>query len=218
MRSRFVKEQLRIFYDACAFLRILFNRPGMVANAFKPVFTHERLRLARSVLKAGVGIFILLLGIGTYANFENEPYKLPKTPGLAGAYGLYNVREFTFNNQVIPYSNSNTNRWQNVVFEKWATVSIKTARPVKIDISNGDGFHQADIDRNFESEGVGGRHYYAYEADTLHHSLLLRNKNKNHFGESFSLQYHFQPDSSIVVQGVNEKNDSIYAVKKLHFA
>ncbi|HUP14060.1 MAG TPA: hypothetical protein VM187_17690, partial [Niastella sp.] len=148
----------------------------------------------------------------TYTNFTKAPYKIPSTPGLTGAYGFYNVREFRFNNQPVPYSTTDSNRWQNVIFEKWATGSIKIARPVKIDNSTGDTYHKADIDRNFESAGVGGRHYYAYEADTLQHSLLFRNKNPHHAGEFYKLQYNFLNDSTIVLQGVNEKNDSIYAV------
>ena len=159
-----------------------------------------------------MAIFVLLLGIATYASFTNDPYKIPATPGLQGAYGFYNVREFKFNNQIIPYSTTDSNRWQNVIFEKWATASIRIARPVKIDETNGDAYHKNDIDRNFESAGVGGRHYYAYDADVARQTLLLRNKNKNHFGETFRLQYNFLNDSTIVVQGANEKNDSVYAV------
>ena len=120
--------------------------------------------------------------------------------------------EFKFKNQIIPYSTINSNRWQNVIFEKWDTASIRIARPVKIDETNGDAYHKNDIDRNFESAGVGGRHYYAYDADVARQTLLLRNKNKNHSGETFRLQYNFLNDSTIVVQGANEKNDSVYAV------
>ncbi len=131
---------------------------------------------------------------------------------MKNAYGFYNVREFRLNNRVIPYSTTDQDRWQDVVFEKWATASIKIARPIKIDRSTGDEYHKADLDRDFESAGVGGRHYYAYSADTITKSLVLINKNKNHRGELFDLHYSIPNDSTIVVQGVNEKKDTVYAV------
>ena len=208
----FVIAFVLFLYDAPRLYRLLVQKKYTVANAFKPVFASETLRKTRNVLRTGVAVFIALLAFATYTNFTHTPYKIPSTPGLKGAYGFYNVREFRFNNQPIPYSTTDSNRWQNVIFEKWATTSIKIARPVKIDVSNGDAYHKADIDRNYESAGVGGRHYYAYEADTVHQSLVFRNKNKNHAGEFYRLQYNLLNDSTIVLQGVNEKNDSIYAI------
>lgn len=208
----FVIAFILFLYDAPRLYRLLIQKKYTAANAFTPVFATGAVRKTRNILKTGAVVFIVLLAFATYTNFIKAPYKIPSTPGLTGAYGFYNVREFRFNNQLIPYSTNDSNRWQNVVFEKWATSSIKIARPVTIDNSTGDAYHKADIDRNFESAGVGGRHYYAYEADTVQHSLLFRNKNLNHAGEFYKLQYHFQNDSTIVLQGVNEKNDSIYAV------
>lgn len=208
----FVIAVVLFSYDVPRLYRLLVQRKFTVANSFKPVYSTEKLRRARRVLRTGMAVFLLLLGIATYANFTKAPYKIPKTPGLEGTYGFYNVREFKFNNQIIPYSLTDSNRWQNVIFEKWATVSIKIAKPIKIDKSLGDAYHAEDIDRNFESAGVGGRHYFTYKADTAQQSLLLLNKNKNHSGENFRLQYNFLNDSTIIVQGVNEKNDSVYAV------
>lgn len=208
----FIIAGVLFLYDAPRLYRLLIQKKYTAANAFKPVFATNTLRKARGILKTGAVVFIVLLAFATYTNFTKAPYKIPSTPGLTGAYGFYNVREFRFNNQLIPYSTTDSNRWQNVIFEKWATSSIKIARPVTIDNSTGDTYHKADIDRNFESAGVGGRHYYAYEADTVQHSLLFRNKNPHHAGELYKLHYNFLNDSTIVLQGVNEKNDSIYAV------
>jgi hypothetical protein len=199
-------------YDVPRLYNLLANEKFTIANKFKPEFTEKWLANTRLALKSAFVLFVVIYGITTYANYENDPYKIPKTAGLKNSYGFYNVREFIFNKDTIPYSTTDPNRWQNVVFEKWATVSIKVARPVKLDLSYGDGFHDKDIDRNYESAGVGGRHYYAYQADTTKHTLLLENKNKNHAGEKFNLTYTQLNDSTIVVKGVSEKNDSIYAV------
>ncbi len=199
-------------YDVPRLYNLLARERYTIANKFKPVFTEKWLVNARLGLKTAFVIFVVLYGVTTYANYETAPYKIPQTAGLKNSYGFYNVREFVFNKDTIPYSTTDPNRWQNVVFEKWATVSIKIAKPVKLDLTTGDGFYKNDIDRNYESAGVGGRHYFAYQADTIKHTLLLENKNKNHRSEKFELKYTQLNDSTIVVRGVSEKKDSIYAV------
>jgi len=199
-------------YDVPRLYNLLALKRYTIANSFRPVFASKNIKNLRLALKTFFVFIVTLLAGTTYANYNNEPYKLPKTAGLKNSYGYYNVREFKFNNQVIPYSTTDLNRWQNVIFEKWATISIKIARPVKIDPTNGEGYFKNDIDRNYESAGVGGRHYYAYEADTIAKRITLANKNKNHANEQFILSYNQLNDSTIIVTGINEKRDSIYAV------
>jgi hypothetical protein len=196
-------------YDVPRLYSLLARERYTIANKFIPVFALKKLRFA---VKTGFVLAVALLALTTYASYKNDPYKIPRTPGITGTYGFYNVREFRLNNQVIPYSTTDSNRWQNVVFEKWATVSIKIAKPLKLDLTTGDEYHPEDIDRNFESAGVGGRRYFAYKADTVHRTFLLENKNKYHRNEQFKLSYNQIGDSTIIVKGVNEKNDSIYAV------
>jgi hypothetical protein len=199
-------------YDAPRLFRLLVAGKFTHANKFRPVFAEKRLKLTRLFLKSVSALFILVLGAATFANFKSAPYKYPSTPGLNRAYGFYNVREFRLNNRNIPYSITDPDRWQNVVFEKWSTLSIKTAKPIKIDDSFGDQFEADDAKRNFESAGVGGRRYFAYNIDSANQTLHLQNKNKNHIDEKFHLQYSFVNDSTIILQGVNEKNDSVYAL------
>ncbi len=199
-------------YDAPRLFTLLITEKYTIAEQFKPVFATKNLRTVRVVLRSAFVLFVLLLASQTYANYADAPYKLPKTPGVKGSYGFYNVKEFRLNNQVIPYSATDTARWQNVVFEKWATISIKIAKPIIPDAGTGEGYHEKDIDRTFESAGVAGRRYYAYTADTLQHSLLLQNKNKNYPNEKLQLGYQFLNDSTIVLKGINERKDSVYAV------
>ena len=199
-------------YDVPRLYRLLVEGKFTQANRFKPSFNKKQIANTRKILKSAVVLFVLVLSITTYANYISGPYKYPTSAGLKGAYGFYNVREFRLNNHTIPYSVTDPDRWQNVVFEQWATLSIKTAKPIMIDDSNGDVYNKKDADRNFESAGVGGRRYYAYSIDSSNHSLLLQNKNKNYTGEKYALTYSFANDSTIILQGTNEKNDSVYAV------
>jgi hypothetical protein len=199
-------------YDVPRLYNLLALQRYTIASKFQPVFSTNGLKKLRAGLQIAFVLFVVLLGFATYANYARAPYKLPATPGIKGTYGFYNVREFRLNNQLIPYSTTDSSRWQNVIFEKWATISIKIAKPLLLDNSTGDAFHEKDIDRNFESAGVGGRRYFAYTSDTANHNIQLRNKNKNYSYETFSLHYQIVNDSTILVSGVNEKKDSISAV------
>jgi len=198
-------------YDVPRLYNLLFKEKYTIAAKFDPVFSANNIKKTRLVLRTVFIVFVVSLAFTTYANYTEAPYKYPKTPGLKGTYGFYNVKEFRLNGKDIPYSTTDSNRWQNVIFEKWATISIKIAKPIKLDNTTGDGYYENDIDRNFESAGVGGRRYYAYKADTVAKTTNLQNKNKNHFGETYSLSYTQLNDSTIVVKGINEKKDSVYA-------
>lgn len=201
-----------IVYDVSRLYSLLFTGKYTIANKFNPVFGKDTLYKTRFALKTATIVFIVLLGFETYANYTGGSYKYPETPGLKGTYGYYNVREFKLNNRAIPYSNTNPERWQNVVFEKWATLSIKTAKPITIDASPTDGYHVNDKDRNYESAGVGGRRYFSYQKGDTKNSIVLENKNKHHQDEKFVLNFTQVNDSTIVLKGINEKKDSIYAL------
>lgn len=69
------------------------------------------------------------------------------------------------------------------------------------------------LNRRFEFRGIGGgRHFFHYEADTIRNVLHLQNKNKRHREETFTFKYSHPSATRIILQGVNQKNDSIYVV------
>jgi hypothetical protein len=199
-------------YDVPRLYNLLIEEKYTIAAKFEPVFAEKNLRQARLALRAIFLLFVVSLAFTTYANYTQAPYKYPATPGLKGTYGFYDVKEFRLNGRDIPYSVTDSNRWQNVVFEKWATISIKIAKPLKPDASTGDVYTGNDLERNFESAGVSGRRYYGYKADTLSRTISLQNKNKHYPDERYSLTYSQPNDSTIILKGVNERRDSVYAV------
>ncbi len=158
------------------------------------------------------GLFVLLFAWKVYDNYTSDPYKIPHTPGLHDAFGYYNVRQFILNKDTLPYSRTDPDRWQDVVFEKWSTLTIRDARPVLIDKSSGEAAAEKDIDRNYELAGFAGRHYFYYEADTVNHTLALQNKNKDLRNERLFLSYSRPNDSTILLSGINQKRDSIHVV------
>lgn len=200
-----------VWYDTPRLIQLFLLESKALANKFQPNFDGATKKI-RTVLKSLTWVYIIILGVLVYRNYTTHPYKYPQTPGIEGTYGLYNVSTFKLNNEEIPYSQNHQERWQNVVFEKWATISIQTAKPIVIDNSNGEVYEGKDIDRVFESAGIGGRRYFAYDANTAQHAISLANKNPHHKEEKFNLTYEIVDPQTIIVSGVNEKNDSIYAV------
>ena len=201
----FVQDIPRLYH-------MLVKEKATLANKFNPVFSGERPRKIRLGLRAAFVVFALFFAYKAFDNYRNDPYKIPHTPGLSNSYGYYNVREFILNKDTIPYSKTDPDRWQDVVFEKWSTLTIRDARPVLIDRSSGEAAHEKDIDRNYELAGFAGRHYYYYEADTVNHTLALQNKNKDLRDEKLFLSYTRPDDSTILLSGINQRKDSIHVV------
>ena len=155
---------------------------------------------------------VLVIFLSALFNYKQDPYLIPKGAGLKGAYGFYNVKQFIINGDTIAYSRSDTSRWQNVVFETWSTISIKTAKPVKPDTRLYLTRQLSDIDRVYESAGVGDRRYFRYTIDSVSKTLNLHNKNANYKDESYQLIFERPDANTIVLKGVNERKDSVTAV------
>jgi len=208
-----------------------------------PVFSEKWQIYTSGAIKYGIiAVYVVLffyIRMDNHLFSKNPLQKEPSTPGLAGTTGVYNVTEFRLNNQILPYSPVDTVRWQDVIFESWSTLTYKVNRPVRIDLSNG-GPQQKDVEKNYELAGIGGgRRFFYYEADTIHHIVNLLDKNKGFAGngdfakkssslsskniekeknkrekDRLKLTLHYQrvSDSRIILSGLNEQKDSIYVV------
>lgn len=199
-------------YDAPRLFRLLALGLPVQPNRFK-LSLSDKGRTTRIALKSAfIFFFVFLYGFKTYSGFRQGPYKYPQTAGLANASGLYNVSEFRINNKTLPYSPTDSARWKDVVFENWPTISIRSNRPVKVDLSNTEEIYASDKDRDYELEGSGERQYYSYSIDDKNHNLILQNKNKNYQGEQLTLHYSRPNQSQIILAGINESRDSVYVV------
>ncbi|MFD2870837.1 DoxX family protein [Mucilaginibacter ximonensis] len=203
---------LVLWFDAQrVFNLISLDRPTQ-PNTYKPVFVGTQQTVRVGIKALVIFFFVLLYGFKTYSGYHNDLYQYPKAAGLKHAAGIYNVSEFRINNNVLPYSATDPVRWRDVVFEKWATLSIRSNRPVLIDSTNYEQISQKDEDRNYELAGSAGRHYYSYVVDTLGQTLSLTNKNPHYRNEHITLNY-IRPDSAtIILNGVDQNRDSIYVV------
>lgn len=201
-----------LWFDALRIYNLIALERPTEPNGFKPYF-NSNLRAIRSAAKGFiVFFFVFFYGFKTYSGLRHNPYQLPKTKGLPAAAGIYNVSEFRINNKTLPYTPADPIRWKDVVFEKWATISIRSNRPVLIDSLNYERIFTNDQDRNYELAGTGGRHYYAYQIDTTNHSLVLANKNFHYKGERLKFNYSRPDTATVILKGTNEKGDSLYVV------
>jgi hypothetical protein len=67
-----------------------------------------------------------------------------------------------------------------VTFENWSTLTFKVNRPTPLDLSNGGGDPQRDLNRTFEITGTaGGQRAFHYEADEKEKVLYLTDKYKD---------------------------------------
>ena len=84
----------------------------------------------------------------TFVSWKDTNYPFPKTKGITDIKGVYNVKEFNYKGKILPYSITDSLRWQNVVFEEWNTISIRNNIPVKIDSLKPRIVFQEDAKRN----------------------------------------------------------------------
>jgi hypothetical protein len=161
-----------------------------------------------------VFFFVFCYGYQTYQSYQTGGYQFPTTQGLKDAAGIYHVSEFKLNNQVLPESAIDPVRWKDVVFEKWATLSVRSNQPVRVTASLTEEIFRYNEDRVYEFAGSSGRHYYTYELDSANQLLTLQNRNKSHADDKLQLHYSRPDSATLIVSGVTAKNDSIYAVLK----
>lgn len=195
-------------FDFRRLFRLLYKFEKVEANNVVPEYNSKWNR-RRLIFKSTVYVYLLFIGLSFACSWSTSPFKYPKGKGLEGAYGYYNVKTFKVNGQEIPYSRTDSVRWQNVVFESWPTISIASARPIILDNSVASDYKKYDYERNFESAGVGGRRYFHYEIDKTAQNLMLANKNVNHKEEKFQLQYELIGDSVINLSGSDEQGRHI---------
>lgn len=182
-------------------------------DTFKPVYTHAWQRRTRIILKAGFVIaFVFIFGYKTYAVSKEGPYHYPAAAGLPGAQGIYDVSEFRRNGLLLPYAKQDTLRWQDVVFESWSTLSIRTAAKIKPWSSGIEIIHRDDKERLFELSGSIGRHYYHYLIDSANNTLHLENKNPYYASDRFTLRYERPDSTTIRLSGVDSKGDTLNVV------
>lgn len=194
--------------------KLLVREEDAAPNVYHYPYSKKWEKWLRIGFKTFVFLFFIVLSAYLHwHNYTYDSYKVPAKKGLTDSRGIYNVSEFRLNNQVVPYSPIDKNRWQDVTFENWSTISFSVADSFIIHGEAGRGKQFKDVDRTYESAGTGGgrRHYY-YEQDTVAKTLVLYNKNKVYKNEVMHFSYSRPTADRIVLNGLNNNHDSVYVV------
>ena len=205
-------------FDAVRLFRLLSLELPALPNRFQPAFANQWQRYGRLAFKSAFVLFaVIVYGFSTAQTYRNGPLRFPKTPGLPGVVGVYNVSEFRIGGQTIPYSKTDRDdgppiRWQDVVFETWNTLSIRSSQPVKLVNTLTEQLPATDAERDYEFAGSQGRQYYRYTVDPTGRLLTLKNVNPNQPAETLKLNYTKAGNGQIILAGVDENRDSVYAV------
>jgi hypothetical protein len=193
--------------DAVRIFDLLVRRRKAFAEQ-DGLLTHDpQFKTVRLVLRVAVLLFFVVYAADTYAAYKSRSWPYPNTADLADSAGLYNVKEFTINGNTLPYSLIDPVRWQNVVFEKWNTISIRIHRPVTIHLANPDIAYQPSDDRDYELAGNGGRHFYSYTSDLQQNRIHLVGKNDPN--ESYSFSFTRPNANELVLAGTDEKGNTL---------
>lgn len=155
------------------FINEKFTIPANYYPAFPKWLRYVRISTKALVLFLFIGVLFWL----QLVNFWYDPYKQPSVAGVKQLRGNYAVTEFRINNQVIPYSPFDSTRWNEATFENWSSFTFRVNKPTALDLSNGGGDPQRDVNRTFELTGVaGGQRVFHYYADEASNVLYLEDK------------------------------------------
>ncbi len=134
---------------------LLIRERYTVPVKFYPSFSAGWSKFTRIGLKSiTIFLFLVVLFYLQVVNFLYDPYKQPAVAGVGTLRGNYAVTEFRLNNKLIPYSPLDSLAWHEVEFEKWSSLTYTVNKPTPLDLGNGGGDPQRDVNRNFEITGV----------------------------------------------------------------
>ena len=160
-----------LLYDAPRLYNLLIKekraKPDHFSPSYKPKF--------KWAVKLAFMAFAIFFSSITYASYRNSNWPYPDTPGLTGAAGVYDVKNFEWNGNIKPYSLTDSLRWVDVVFEKWNVLSIKKNRNAPINPVSPILAFQKNGSEDYESKGNAGRFFYSYELKDS--TVKLTNKN-----------------------------------------
>jgi len=197
-----------ILPDVPGLYNLLFLEKTTQYKEFSPIFSKLAYKL-RSVFQVVFLLTITGFTVLTFVSWKDTNYPFPKAKGIADIKGVYNVKEFNYKGKILPYSITDSLRWQNVVFEEWNTISIRNNIPVKIDSLKPRIVFQEDAKRNYEQLGNSGRHFFSYEHNEKKgkYSLKLVDKSDTKLKYTFSLEKRNK--NELLLKGIDVKGDSL---------
>ena len=179
-----------LVYDYNRVFAFIFNRAVMQCNLYSVSFSKKWMRISKLILKLGFIIVIVILPFkNSWTSYQQVHNRKETKPFKAG---MYEVRKFVKNKDTIPYTYSDSLRWQEIIFENdGRRGSIKTT------------------DTMFWQRYRRG--YFTYTTDTVNHTIEVKRTNFV-MGENiflFRLNYNM-PDSNTIRMFGAIRKDSVF--------
>ncbi len=195
-------------YDWPRFYQLLIKKGATIPDGFWPVYG-RRIAGIRPYLQVLFLLLIAVFSVQAYLSWKNSDYPFPDEKGLEGAAGVYDVKDFVWKGDTIPYSLTDTLRWKDVVFEKWNTLSIRGNRSVRVDsLKPRIAFNH---ERNYEYLGNGGREFFGYTSKQgSDNTATIKLIGKVSKGHTFAFVVNRPDKRTLVLDGVNQLGDSLH--------
>lgn len=203
-------------YDWHRFYCLLIKKTETIPDGFWPVYG-RRIAVIRPYLQVLFLLLIAIFSVQTYLSWKNSDYPFPDEKGLVGAAGVYDVKDFVWKGDTLPYSLTDSIRWKDVVFEKWNTISIRGNRTVKVDsLKPRIAFNR---ERSYEFLGNGGREFFGYSQTkgSDKQSVAIKLTGKINSAHTFSFVVNRPDKKTLVLVGTNQFGDSLQVrLEKVH--
>jgi hypothetical protein len=196
---------LLIAYDFPRLYALLVLRRKSEPDTFHPDVP-ARFKFFKKVARGAFALSALGYFVFVLHTYQTSNWPYPDRPGIAGTHGYYNVSSFRINDTIIPYSQADTTRWTDVVFEKWNTVSIRGNRLAELNFAEPVAFKTNEAFRNYEYIGNGGRRFYRYQ----YHGDTIELTNANNESDKLRLRLSRPDSSTIYLVGTNSRGDSLW--------
>jgi len=171
----------------------ILNKHAPASTIYYYPFRKKWMRIGRIVLKTA--FIIIAVGLQFYNMIDYYKFAHPAAVKQPIQTGVYAVNVFAINKDTIPYSYTDSLRWQDIIFDQASLGSIKTA-----DTAYRQRYKRA---------------YFYYSFDSTRSSLDFK---KFQADSVFIASFRYaQPDSNTVLLWGRQHNDSLYVeLKRTH--
>lgn len=178
-------------------------------NTYRPVFESWQKTSRYAAKGLFILVFVVLFGIQARDAYQKGGVLYPKKTGVAKWAGKYLVKTFEINGQELPVSTNDDVRWQDVVIEPWATLSIRKEQ-VKEPVTAGiTVLPFSDGEKIYEFSGNASRDFYTYELDHITGQWTFANRNPSHAGDRLYLSIEEDEDGLLKLKGTHANGDSL---------
>jgi len=173
---------------------LVLNKPASLCSLYDFRYRARWMRVGRVIIK--ISFITYIVAFSFYQSWQqyNKLVDRPETKPIKS--GIYEVAAFAVNRDTVPPLITNSMRWENVVFEKDGSGSIKTA------------------DTIFRQRYKRG--YFNFETDTVKHIVNFKKwQTDSAMYAGIILTMHYQvPDSNTVQLWGRKNDDSLYVLLK----